>query len=143
MARIRIELPEHFIATFQIPVRITDINYGNHVGNDSFVAILHEARVQWLQKNDYTELSIEGIGLIMSDLVVEFKNESLYGDIVEVKIGVGEISKIGFELYYQLISKRNNEIIILANAKTGMVCYDYSVKKVVGIPEKVKIMLKA
>lgn len=143
MARTRIELPEHFIATFQIPVRITDINYGNHVGNDSFVAILHEARVQWLQKNDYTELSIEGIGLIMSDLVVEFKNESLYGDIVEVKIGVGEISKIGFELYYQLISKRNNEIIILANAKTGMVCYDYSVKKVVGIPEKVKIMLKA
>lgn len=143
MARTRIELPEHFIATFQIPVRITDINYGNHVGNDSFVAILHEARVQWLQKNDYTELSIEGIGLIMSDLVVEFKNESLYGDIVEVKIGVGEISKIGFELYYQLISKRNNEIIILANAKTGMVCYDYSVKKIVGIPEKVKIMLKA
>ena len=143
MARTRIELPEHFIATFQIPVRITDINYGNHVGNDSFVAILHEARVQWLQKNDYTELSIEGIGLIMSDLVVEFKNESFYGDIVEVKIGVGEISKIGFELYYQLISKRNNEIIILANAKTGMVCYDYSVKKVVGIPEKVKIMLKA
>ena len=143
MARTRIELPEHFIATFQIPVRITDINYGNHVGNDSFVAILHEARVQWLQKNDYTELSIEGIGLIMSDLVVEFKNESLYGDMVEVKIGVGEISKIGFELYYQLISKRNNEIIILANAKTGMVCYDYSVKKIVGIPEKVKIMLKA
>lgn len=143
MARTRIELPEHFIATFQIPVRITDINYGNHVGNDSFVSILHEARVQWLQKNDYTELSIEGIGLIMSDLVVEFKNESLYGDMVEVKIGVGEISKIGFELYYQLVSKRNNEIIILANAKTGMVCYDYSVKKVVGIPEKVKIMLKA
>ncbi len=143
MARTRIELPEHFIATFQIPVRITDINYGNHVGNDSFVAILHEARVQWLQKHGYNELSIEGIGLIMSDLVVEFKNESLYGDMVEVKIGVGEVSRIGFELYYQLISKRNNEIINLANAKTCMVCYDYSVKKVVGIPEKVKIMLKA
>ena len=142
MARTRINLPEHFIASFQIPVRITDINYGNHVGNDAFVALIHEARMQWLQMHGYTELSFEGIGLIMSDLVVEFKNESLYGDTVEVKIGVGEISRIGFELYYQLMTKRINETIVLANAKTGMICYDYTVKKVTPIPEKAKAILE-
>ncbi len=141
MARIKIEMPERVMASFHIPIRIADINYGNHVGNDAFVSIIHEARMQWLKKFNYTELKIEGIGLIMSDLVFEFKNEAFYGDVVEVKLGTGEISRVGFELYYQLFAKRGNEIILLANAKTGMVCYDYEMKKVAQIPEKLKIIL--
>lgn len=141
MARVKIEIPEQFIASFIIPVRITDINYGNHVGNDAFVSIIHEARMQWLQQHDYTELNIEGIGLIMGDLSIEFKNESFYGDQVEVKISAGEVSRASFNLYYQISAKRNNEIILLANAKTGMVCYDYTAKKVVAIPEQLKTIL--
>ena len=142
MARIKIEIPEKIIGTFSIPIRIADINYGNHVGNDAFVSIVHEARMQWLKQYDYTELKIEGIGLIMSDLALEFKNESFYGDVVEVKLGAGEISRVGFELYYQLFAKRNNENILLANAKTGMVCYDYDAKKVAAIPEKLRTILE-
>jgi acyl-CoA thioester hydrolase len=141
MARIKIEIPEKIIGTFIIPIRIADINYGNHVGNDAFVSIIHEARMQWLQLNGYTELKIEGIGLIMSDLAIEFKNESFYGDMVEVKLGAGQISRVGFELYYQLFAKRNTENIILANAKTGMVCYDYNAKKVAAIPDKLKMIV--
>jgi acyl-CoA thioesterase FadM len=112
------------------------------VGNDAFVSIIHEARMQWLKQYDYTELKIEGIGLIMSDLVIEFKSESFYGDIVEVKLGAGEISRVGFELYYRLFAKRTDENILLANAKTGMVCYDYDAKKVAAIPEKLKTILE-
>ena len=141
MARIKIDIPVKVMATCLIPVRIADINYGNHVGNDAFVSIIHEARMQWLQKYGYTELNIEGIGLIMSDLVIEFKNESFYGDVVEVKLGAGDVSRVSFVLYYQLIATRNNENILLANAKTGMVCYDYPVKKVAPIPEALKTIL--
>ena len=136
MARIKIEVPAISIASFTIPVRITDINYGNHVGNDSFVAIIHEARMQWLKQYGYTELQVEGIGLIMSDLAVEFKNESAYGDAVEVKISIGEITRVSFEIYYQLATTRNEVAILLALAKTGMVCYDYAAKKVASVPEK-------
>jgi len=143
MARIKIIFPEHFIATLNIPVRITDINYGDHVGNDAFVAIIHEARMQWLQQHGYTELQVEEIGLIMSDLAIEFKNESFYGDTIEVKLAAGEISRVSFELYYQLTAKRNGETILLANGKTGMVCFDYAAKKVAGVPEKLKAILEA
>jgi acyl-CoA thioester hydrolase len=143
MARIKIILPEHFIATLSVPVRITDINYGNHVGNDAFVAIIHEARMLWLQQHGYTELQIEGIGLIMSDLALEFRNESFYGDIIEVRLGAGEISRVSFEIYYQLSTKRNGENFLLANAKTGMVCYDYAAKKVAGVPGKLKAILES
>jgi len=142
MARIKIDFPANNIASYTIPVRITDINYGNHVGNDSFVAIIHEARMQWLQQHGYTELQIEGVGLIMSDLAVEFKNESAYGDVVEVKISIGEITRVSFEMYYQLATVRSGVTILLALAKTGMVCYDYGSKKVAPIPEKLLAIFK-
>jgi acyl-CoA thioesterase FadM len=142
MARIKIDIPEKIIGTFIVPIRIADINYGNHVGNDAFVSIIHEARMQWLKQFGYTELQVEGIGLIMSDLAMEFKNESFYGDILEIKLGTGDISRVGFDLYYQLFAKRNTEDILVANAKTGMVCYDYDAKKVAHIPEKLKTLLE-
>jgi len=141
MQRIKLEIPENKIAVITVPVRITDINYGKHLGNDSIVSIIHEARAQWLQQHNYTELNIEGTGLILADLMVEFKSESFYGDTIEITIAVGEVSKVSFELYYRLCTKRDEKIIILALAKTGMVCYDYTVKKVIGIPEKLKTML--
>ena len=77
----------------------------------------------------------------MSDLAVEFKSESFYGDMIEVKISAAEISRVGFELYYQLSVVRNDQTIVLANAKTGMICYDYAAKKVVAVPEDFKILL--
>lgn len=143
MARIKLEMPEQFMGGFQVPVRITDINYGNHLGNDAFVSILHEARMQWLLQYGYTELNIEGAGLIMSDLYVEFKSESFYGDTILVQIGVGERSRVGFELYYRMSVIRDNTDMLLAHARTGMICYDYSAKKVVAIPEKLKEILQS
>ena len=137
MPRVKIDLPEKFLSiSIKIPVRITDINYGDHVGNDSLVAIIHEARMQLLQLHGFTELDIEGVGLIMSDLFVEFKNESFYNDIIDVKIGSSNILKVSFELYYQLTALRNDKEIIIANAKTTMVCYDYGLKKVAVLPNK-------
>ena len=141
MARIKLEIPANKIGTFQIPVRITDINYGNHVGNDSFIAIIHDARMQLLQQNGFTELNVDGTGLIMGDIAVEFKSEAFYGDTVAVEIFADNISKISFELYYKLATIRKGENILLANAKTGMVCYDYAAKKVAPIPEVLKKIL--
>lgn len=131
MARIKIDIPENSIAQIILPVRITDINYGNHLGNDSLVSIVHEARVQWLKQHDYTELNVEGIGLIMSDLAVEYKSESFYGDQLTIKIAVGEITAVSFELYYHIFNQHKKEI---AKAKTGMVCYDYEKKKMAAVP---------
>ena len=80
MARIKIDLPANTIARVKLKVRIGDINYGNHVGNDSFVSFIHEARIQWLQQNNFSEMDINGTGLIMADLAIEFKKEAHYGE---------------------------------------------------------------
>jgi acyl-CoA thioester hydrolase len=141
MARIKIQLPQKVIASFAIPVRITDINYGNHVGNHAMVEIIHEARVQFLQKHNFTELNAGGTSLIMNELLVEFKNEAFYNDSLEVKIFSGEISRKSFELFYLLTTRRNEATVVIAHAKTGIVCYDYQEKKVDLLPEKLKLIL--
>ncbi len=137
MARIKITLPDKQLGTVHIKVRITDINYGNHLANDALIGILQEARMLWLQQFSYSELNIEGLGLIMGDLAVEYKNESFYGDELTIALYVAEVSKVSFELYYSL-SNQNDKII--AKAKTGMVCYNYQQKKIAEIPaELVKL----
>lgn len=141
MTRIKIELPQTKLATLQIPVRIADVNYGNHVGNDAFVSIIHEARLQWLRLHNFSELNAGGTGLIMGDLAIEFTSESFYGDVIEVTLFAGEITRVSFELFYQLTTIRNGVSILLANAKTGMVCFNYEIKKPAAIGESLKAIL--
>lgn len=142
MPRIKIIIPEKNIARIEIPVRITDINYGNHVGNDAMVSIIHEARVKWLASLGYTELNIEGSAIIMNELGVNYLNESFYGDILTVEISIGEISTVSFELFYNLITTRNDISLNIAKAKTGIVFYDYHLKKVTTIPLSFKTVLE-
>jgi acyl-CoA thioester hydrolase len=134
MARVKLKVPENKIFNATIPVRITDINYGNHLGNDALVSIVHEARMQWLASNNFTELSIGGAALIMADLAVEYKAECFYGDNLNISISIGEITKISFEIFYEVTTSRNDKSILIANAKTGIVCFDYEARKVIAIP---------
>lgn len=136
MARVKLTLPDAFSFSILIPVRITDINYGGHVGNDSILSLLHEARMHFLKKAGYTELNVAGIGLIMADASIEFKGEAFYGDVLKAYVATGEFSRIGFELYYKLVKEVDESVVALA--KTGMVCFDYTKRKVTSVPEEAR-----
>ncbi len=136
MTRIRIDIPGQFAFSCQIPVRITDINYGGHVGNDTLLSIIHEARMQYLASLGSSEMQFGGTGMIMSGVAIEFKNEIFYGDNVVASVAVGEITKVSFELIYMLETVRDNKTTRVANAKTTMICYDYEKKKIVAVPQE-------
>ncbi len=138
MPRIRIELPEQFSFTTTIAVRITDLNYGGHVGNDTILSLIHEARVQFLRHHGYSELDLGGAALIMGDAAIEFKSELFYGDLIRASVAAGEFSRVGFALFYKLEKgSEGNGVLAVAFAKTGMVCYNYTLKKLVSVPEAV------
>ena len=137
MARIKIDLPRKFPFTANIPVRITDINFGGHVGNDTILSIVHEARAQFFTHCGYTELDFAGAGTIMSDVAIEYKNQTYYGDTILASVAVGEITKVAFDLFYKLEKRSaDGKRSIVALAKTWMVCYNYDLKKVAAIPPK-------
>ena len=135
MARIKLTLPSTFSFSTLIPVRITDLNYGNHLGNDAVLSLIHEARMQYLISKGYTELDLAGVGMLMSDAAIEFKAEAFYGDILKAYVTPGDISRVGFDLYYKLV--KGEEETTVAIAKTGMICYDYKKRKVASVPQEV------
>ncbi len=143
MARIKINLPDQFQFQCTLTVRITDINYGNHVGNDAMLSIIHEARMQYLQHLGYSEMNLEGVGMIMSDAGLEFKSELFYGEQVLISVTAGEFSKIGFDLFYKLEKRKDEKLIAVAFAKTGMICFDYGAKKIAAIPAAALNKLKS
>jgi acyl-CoA thioesterase FadM len=142
MARIRIQIPEKFSFSIIIPIRITDINYGGHVGNDTILSILHEARSRFFIHYGYSELNLAGVGTILSDVGIEFKNELFYGDILKAHVTAGDFSRVSFDLFY-LLEKTNadGKSIPVVIAKTGIVTYDYSKKKVVPVPDEVLLKI--
>lgn len=135
MDRVKIDLPKSFQFSTKIPIRITDVNYGGHVGNDSFLALIQEARLQFFKHHGYSEMDIEGCHSIMVDAAIEFKAELFYGDEVEISVAVNNISKLGFDLFYLLEKRVDSHKIICGKAKTGILCYDYQQKKKVPLPE--------
>jgi acyl-CoA thioester hydrolase len=138
MARIKIDLPESFMFNTSFAVRITDLNYGAHVGNDKVLSFLHEARMRYLQSLGYSELDMEGTGMIMADAALVFKNEMYYGDELLISIQPAAYNRVGFDLIYKIEKKSDGQQLLIAVAKTAMICYDYQLKKVVGLPEKAK-----
>src|SRR5688500_9538272 len=143
MSRIKIELPAHFGFTASPAVRITDINYGNHVGNDSILSLLHEARMQYLQHYGFSEMNFAGVGMIMRDVMIEFKKEIFYGDQLLIGVAADGFTNVSFDLYYRVEKKNDEKALLLVAARTGMVCYDYSRNKIVAVPEAARHALSA
>ena len=135
MARVKIDLPEKFWFTATIPVRITDLNYGNHLGNDALLSIIHEARMQFLQSFGFSELDFAGASMIMADVAISYKGEGFYGDVLSVEMAATDLNKYGFDIVYKISTQTGKAI---AEAKTGMLCFDYKARKLMPLPAEVK-----
>lgn len=141
MARVKIEIPSQFNFQCSIPLRITDLNYGGHVGNDRILSLIHEARVLYLAEHGYSELDLAGVSLIMADAALEYKAELFHTDKLRIYVTAVEPSSSGFELVYKLEKMAGEKTIVVAYAKTGMVCFDYRSRKVVRLPEAARVKL--
>lgn len=136
MSRIKIEMPETYLFSTLLPVRIADINYTGHLGNDSVLSMMHESRLRFLKNYGYTEMDVEGYGIIMTDTAVIYKAEAFHGDHIQVEVAIGEFNRYGCDFYYLLSNK--DTAVEVAHAKTGIVFFDYEARKVVSMPAAFK-----
>lgn len=142
MGRVKIKFPdENPLFTTEIAIRISDVNYGGHMGNDSLLSILHEARVRLLAAHGYTEMNAAGAGLIMADVEIAYKSEAFYAEQLRIDIYADELTTVSFSLLYRVSADRQGSAADVAHARTGMVCFDYSARKVMPIPAPLKLLL--
>lgn len=134
MARVHLALPERFDFTTSIDVRLTDMNYGGHMGNEMVLAYAHEARDRFFRSLGYSELDVEGCSIIMADAVVIYRSEVFAGDRLNVHIGLTDFNKYGCDVVYRFDSENAGREA--ARAKTGIVFYDYEARRIAHAPER-------
>jgi acyl-CoA thioesterase FadM len=130
LKRVKIGFPERDpLGVFSIPIRISDINYGGHLGNDRILQLAHEARLQLLVQLGFTELDCGGHSLIMADAEIAFKSEVFYGELLEISVYAGDVTTKGFSMYYRLRKADANQMVV-AEVRTGLVAFDYEARRV-------------
>ena len=133
MARVKLDLDGvAFVFRTELDVRITDINYGRHVGNDALLGLLHEARLRCLAQFGFSEEDVGGVGMLMGDAVVQFKAVAFRGDRLVVELGFQDVERRTFDLVYR--ATRAGDGATIALAKTGMVAFDYAKNRLADLP---------
>ncbi len=141
MDRVKLDLPDKFLFSTNLKIRITDIIYGGHLGNDSILSLIHEARVRFLEHYGFSEKNIAGPGIIMVDSVIVYKSESFYGEELTVDVTISKPDKHGCDFLYKLSNKSNDKEV--ARSKTGIRFYDYENKKIVNMPSAFEDIFKS
>lgn len=141
MSRIRLELPKNILHTVELTIRVTDINYGNHLANDALLGLLHEARLNWFRSLGYQdERDLGGAGIILADAAIVFQSEAFLGETLEIELRASDISRIAFDLYYVVVAKKDRRPVAIA--KTAIVFFDYSTRKTAPIPADFRVILE-
>jgi len=138
MARVRIEFPATVAFSCTVPVRISDLNYGNHLGHDTMISLLHEARVQLFEHLGCKEWDVDGAALMVVDLAVSYRAEVFYGQTLVVEIAGDDPGGKSCDLIYRVRDSDSDRLVALA--KTRVVFVDPATRKAVALPERVRAL---
>ena len=133
MPRVTLKACERYEFSHRLTVRTTDLNYAGHLGNEALLGLVHEARSRLMADLgfDTTRIKQTGLGLVIADLVVNFKAEAFAHDRLDIESHIGEIGEKSFRLFHRLC--RNGEVI--AFVETGILAFDYQARTVTQLPD--------
>jgi len=130
---------EPFIRTYD--VRIGDINYGAHMGNEVALVVFQDARIAFLDSLGCSEKDIgEGLGLILVEAHVVFRKEVFLNDRLETRVTVSGLRRSAFDLQFDVVCRSDGERVF--HGWTRMLPYNYGEKKVRRVPETFRVQLE-
>lgn len=132
MARISIDLSARFTFATEITIYINHINYGNHLDNSALLSLVSEARVRFFKSMNYSELDVEGFGIIVADAAVQYKSEAFHGEVLVIQMTANDFNKYGCDLVWQIADQATGREV--ARGKHGIMFFDYGVRKPAQLP---------
>jgi acyl-CoA thioesterase FadM len=134
MARLQLTFPEdQYCYTTLLTVRISDINAGNHLGNDSMISMISEARACFLFEFGVAETGRDGTGIIVTDLATMYRAEAHARDQLLFEVGVMDFNKYGGDIIFRITRPKDKKLV--AMAKQGFVFFNYKTSQVVAMAE--------
>jgi acyl-CoA thioester hydrolase len=141
MARVQIELPEYFPFSTELEVRVGDLNYGNHLGNDSVLTLIHEARRRFLLSLGIEEIGHNRMGLVIADAAVVYRSQAFYAERLRIEVAVGDFGSRSCVFYCRASRAADGRTV--AEAKTGAVCFDFGSQKARAFPPAMLAKLRS
>jgi acyl-CoA thioester hydrolase len=97
------------------------------------LAVVSEARARFFQSLGYTELDVEGLGIVIADAALQYKSEAFHGEVMVAQMTARDFGSKGCDLLWCMREKSSQREV--ARGKTGIVFYDYGARKAAAIPE--------
>ncbi len=141
MARIVLTLPASLAFQTEIDVRVTDMNYGGHLGNDALLSLIHEARYRFFRQHGMSEADAGGARLILADVAIVYRAEAFAGDRLRFCVGLGDLARVACDLCYRVTRTTDGRLI--AEAKTGLVFLDPTTRRPTAVPAAVQALAAA
>jgi len=140
MPRVTLVEQPHYKHRHVLTVRATDINYAGHLSNEALLALVHEARANFLKELGFNTIvdRQQPVGLIIADLAVNFKTEAFAHQQVIIESQIGEIGTKSFRLFHRI--RRKEQLIALVEA--GMIAFSYRERKSVSLQPEFMTRLK-
>lgn len=139
MQRVKISAPDSFLFSMERIVGISDVNYARHMDSVAMIKLVHEARLQFLASLGFTESNIYGLGIVVTDLAIDFRSESFANDLLIVDVGVSKFNKYGFDIGFQITNRALDTVV--CNAKVGVVFFDFDKHKLAELPRAFQAQL--
>ena len=117
------------------------MNYGGHLDNALLLTVVSEARARFFKSLGYTELNVEGVGIIVSDAALQYRSEAFYGEVMVVSMGAGDFGSKGCDLLWCMREKNTEREV--ARGKTGIVFFDYTTRKIAQVPDNFRSRLES
>ena len=132
MARISVELPESFRFSVRLPVYLLQVNNRNHLDNALLLTLVSEARVGFFASLGFSELDVDGVGIVVADAAVQYRSEAHHGETMCVSIDVADFWEKGCDLVWRMDEADSGRSV--AFGKTGIVFYVYAEKSARPVP---------
>ncbi len=139
MARVKVSMPEEFLFRMEYAVRFSDLDYARHLNSVAMVHVLHEARLQFLASLGLTEANIFGLGMVVTDMGVDYRSESFANDVLVIEVGVSRFNKYGCDICFQVTNSALERVV--CNAKQGVVFFDFDKHKIAAVPPAFKSLV--
>ncbi len=140
MERVRLEFPEAAIVhRHPLTVRVTDMNYGRHLGHDTLVSLLHEARIQAFGAQGLTEWDLGGYPSVVADLAVQYQSEARWPDALVVETAIPAPDGRAIIVYHRVRHAEGGRPV--ATARLNLVLIDPATGRPVTVPDGVATAL--
>jgi acyl-CoA thioester hydrolase len=131
-------MPIDFAYRHRLHVRFRDCDAMGHVNHAVYFTYLEQCRLTcW---RELTGTPSPHTRVIIARAECDYRAPAYFGDELEIRLNIGDIGRSSFTLTYEIAQVASG--VLVAEGKTVMVSYDYTVGAPVPLPDATRSLLE-